>query len=68
MTNGLHEDDLRKAVTWAHLTLRSWGWSTYKDEGYEWVVTPDGEVGCSSNYDLVSFISDANKLRAGGRS
>ena len=60
----LHQDDMRKAVTWAFLTAKAWGWTTKREDGMIWVNTGSNEIGCDGDFDFVSFMSDENKARS----
>lgn len=59
----MRPDDMKKAITWAFLTAKQWGWTTKREGGMVWVHTGKNEIGCSDDYDFVSFISDENKSR-----
>lgn len=60
----LHTDDMKKAVTWAFLTAKRWGWTTTREGSMIWVNTGSNEVGCADDFDFVVFMSDENKARA----
>lgn len=60
----LHPEDKRKAITWAYQTAKRFGFTVTRDDGYLWVNTGSGEIGCHDDLDFVAFMSDASKARA----
>jgi hypothetical protein len=59
----MHPDDKRKAITWAFLQAKHWGYTISEESGVLWVQTGSNEIGCSDVWEFVCFMSDENRLR-----
>ncbi len=62
----LHPDDRKKAVAWAFLTAKAFGYRVSEEGSMFWVHTGTNEIGCDSLMDFVGFMSEESARRAKG--